>query len=720
NTSYSPEYEINIEQRFVLFSVTEGQETKLNFGSVHQPGAGAFGLFNSTTDSGLSTEHGYYHGVTYRYQRIGDPIDEMDTLPPHIEYTDMNKIVEELDDHIWDVGCYIIYPVLLLPCNNPDHNHQGEEIPKVWDAEQAANYEFSLQTAHVNVWPIDVTISLNDVRKEYSKQVAPFVGEANADAADRSWSYVGNAVFRQRDNIVVSLTTEASASSEVGGKYAITVTGITGKSDPNSGIPAGDPEFDKAKNYNIRIANENETSYLYVDPLTINIRTYIAQGTYVYGDSIQKPTYQIEGENAFMSGDTMEERWVYSTGGSQIEGEPKNVGIYEVGIDFSRNEKFGNYNIVVNGVAFLEITPREIMIDTFEVANAVRPYNGQVQYPDAKVTFKNIVDNDRITVDYNFYNSNGEIVNNPINVGVYTARVDENRILNLDEKGKPTTLNNNYKLVKNEGNVEYMSATVEIKPIDVHINVNNAIRIYHIPGSLKAVKNVTEGNWWEHPQYIDDGELPYTFGDRTGRFVSTDKIGYELYIDEYFDELKVHNGVVKIRFSGEAIDAGNYNITYTEGDLLVKDADFDELEDYLFVTFNGERYVNVADSVVYTGENLYGKFDLYTSTDAIRNALSISIATDAEGKNVTTSVVNAGTYYMVIKPNGAESPFTGEKILPFTVGQAVRNITVNDIVMKVHYDKLVFSSAIPGLQYSINGEAFLSADENNAYEYLNV
>ncbi|MDE7336743.1 MAG: hypothetical protein K2N32_01350, partial [Clostridia bacterium] len=379
-------------------------------------------------------------------------------------------------------------------------------------------------------------------------------------------------------------------------------------------------------------------------------------------------------------------------------------------------------NIVVNGVAFLEITPREIMIDTFEVANAVRPYNGQVQYPDAIVTFKNIVfeDKDRITVDYNFYDSNGEIVNNPINVGVYTARVDENRILNLDENGKPTTLNNNYRLVKNEGNVEFMSATVEITPITVHVNVNNAIRIYHIPGSLKAVKNVTEGNWWENPQYIDDGELPYTFGTAAGRFVSTDKIGYELYIDEYFDDLKVHNGVVKIRFTGDAIDAGNYNITYTYGDLLVKDADFDELEDYLFVTFNGERYVNVADSVVYTGENLYGKFDLYTSTDAIRNALSISIATDEEGKNVTTSVVNAGTYYMVIKPNGAESPFTGEKILPFTVGQAVRNITVNDIVMKVHYDKLVFSSAIPGLQYSINGEAFLSADENNAYEYLNV
>lgn len=720
NDSDSPEYIVNIEQRSVTFKVTEEQETELRFGSVHKPGSGAFGLFNSTTNTGLSTEHGYYHGVTYRYQRIGEPFDGIEgDMPPYTEYTDMNKIVEDLPDHVWDVGCYIVYPVLTLPCSDPSHNHEGEK-PQIWDAEQAANYDFHMETTYVNVWPLDVTISLKDARKEYSKSVTPFVGEANADEEDRAWSYVGTNTFKVRDNIVVNLTTEANESSEVGGKYAITVSSITGKSAPDSDVPAGDPEFDKAKNYNIRVVNENETSYLYVDPLTINIRTYVDKGTAVYGDMPPQPTYQVEGENNFMPGDVMDNRWVYYLGDTQIDGEPKDAGMYEVGIDFSRNEKAKNYKIVVNGAAFFEITPREIKIDTFEVENASRPYNGQVQYPNAKVTFKNMIeeDKDKVTVAYNFFNSAGEIVNNPINVGTYTARVDENRIMNLDDEGNPTTLNNNYRLVKNEGNVEFMSATVEITPVEVHVNVNNAVRVYRIPGSLKAVKNDIEGNWWEHPVYIGEGELPYTFG--AGKFMSTDKIEYELYIDEYFEELKVHTGVVKIRFAGEAIDAENYIITYTEGDLLVKDADFNELEEFLFVTYDGERYVDVEDSVVYTGENLYGKFDLYTSTDAVKNALSISIATDSEGKNITTSVVNAGTYYMVIRPSGADSPFKGEKILPFTVQQAVRNITADDIIMRVHYNKLVFSSDIPGLQYSINGEAFLSAEADNTYEYLNV
>ena len=75
---------------------------------------------------------------------------------------------------------------------------------------------------------------------------------------------------------------------------------------------------------------------------------------------------------------------------------------------------------------------------------------------------------------------------------------------------------------------------------------------------------------------------------------------------------------------------------------------------------------------------------------------------------------------MVLEPNGPDSPFSGKKVLPFEVNKATRNITPDDIVMKVHYNKLTFSSSIPGLQYSVNGEAYLSANSDGTYEYTNV
>ncbi|MDE6758006.1 MAG: hypothetical protein K2J89_01850 [Clostridia bacterium] len=697
-------YQIEITAREVTFTVTPGQETQYTFGADYKPGGGTFGVFNSSNNTGLSTIHGTSHQVEFRYQYVGEPLAENQDPMAVYHYrqlTDMTEIYQ-LPSEIWDIGCYIVYPVLLL---------NG-----AYDADEVANYEFHLQTTHVNVGKLTVRIELKDVRKEYSKPVDAFIGEANADEAVRSWKYVGTETFRFRDNIVVNLITDANAGSEVGSETPIRVSSIKGDQGVAGVDGSINNSLDKSNNYNVVIVNEDEQSYLTVDPLTINIRTFIDVRSVIYGEALPKPSYEIAGENTFMAGDDMDETaiWVYTLGDTVLEGLPKNVGTYEVGIDFSNNEKAKNYKIIVSGAAVFNITPREIKINVFDVKDANVDYNGRVQYPETTLTFHNLADGDEdtITVGFNFFNENGEIENNPKNVGTYTAKVDENRILNVADG----SLNNNYVLVKNEGNVEFKTATVTINPVNVTVNVNNAVRVYHIPGSLKAVKTPTDD--WSHFEYIAEGELPYSV--TSGRFFATDEIGCELFIDEYFEELKVHEGVVKIRFTGDAVEAGNYRIDYNEGDLLVIDANFDDIGEYFFVTFNGERYIDVEESVVYTGENLYSKFDLYAHNDAIKNALSIGIATDEQGKNMTTEVINAATYYMVIKPSGADSPFTGEKIIPFEVHKATRVITADDIVMEVHYNKLVFSSKIPGLQYSVNGEAYLSADSNNTYEYSNV
>ena len=722
----SQEYIISINKRSVTFRTTPDQVDQYTFGSPYTPGSGTFGLFNSTDNIGLSTTHGYYHKVAYRYQYIGEPIGEMDTLPDGWEenkYTDMTKIYDELLEEIWDVGLYIVYPVLLLPCSDPSHNHAPGEVPYVYDEEQAANYEFNLNTTHVSVHKLEVRIELKDVKKEYSKPVAEFVGAADADDAQRSWKYAtGSPIFRVRDEIVVNLVTNATAESEVGSINRISVGSIQGKQGV-AGIGGVNDDLDKSNNYKVVVVNPNQESALEVVKLTINIRTFTDVRSVIYGDALPRFTFDYaDGSNHFMSGDEMLHDYVYSSNGVVIDGNPKNVGTYEVGIDFSRSEKYGNYNINVSGVAVFTITAREIKIDEFSVDNATRVYNGQVQYPNTTITFKNILEEDKenVTVAFNFFDEDGNIVNNPINVGVYTARVDENQILNKDDM----TLNTNYVLVMNEGNTEYKSATVEITPLNVKVKVNNATRVYQIPGSLKAIKNSSN---WDNIEYIDEGELPYIV--ESGRFIPTDKIGYELYIEQFFDELTVHEGVVQIRFSGEAIDAGNYNITFVNGNLLVIDANFDEIEDYLFVTYDGNRIgVDIDEkAVVYTGENLFGKFNLYTHNDAIKDKIAFAF-TDAEGNDVNGVIVNAGTYRMVITPNGNDSPFQGEKTLEFVVNKAVRNITAADIKMEVHYNKLVFSSDIPALQYSINtainsdgsDSAFISAESDNTFVYTNV
>ena len=743
----SKSFEIDIVPRSVTFRVTANQKTEYTFGAAIQPGSGSFERFNSTTDTGLSVEHGRYQKVEYRYQRIGDPIDPdavnptpEGVYPNYQRLTTFDEIVN-LPDEIWDIGCYIVYPLLLLSCGQ-DHSqdHEAGYIHYVYNDYNRAvydNYEFVLSTSFVNVQKLEVKVQLKNVHKEYSKAVNFLSFEANAKDANRAWTYPSNAnanaYFRTEDNIILPLTTTAKASSEVGEEIPITVDweNVVG-----NGVN-GDTAFNKAKNYTITITNSVDSnigercSYVIVEKLTVNVRTYLDVREITYGDELPTPTYIIEGDG-FMAKDNMQENWVYTLEGEIVDGQPKNVGTYNLSVEFDtlNPDAIANYNVVVNGSALLIINPKVISIKDFEVVGdssdpnvtvSTYEYNGSHRHPKVNITFEDgdVVEGDNISVEFNFYDSRGNIVNEPQNVGTYIARIEGNRVSNV-VNGVVTGVNENY-VLKDVDYSQFDDAVVVITPKPITVVVNDATRVYHIPGSLKAVKAGTD---LQDRDYIDDGQLPYTLA---GSFVATDNISYRLYVEESdFDDVvdgEIDRGVVRIEFIGDAIDAGNYDITYTWGNLLVIDANFNEIQNYLFVTFDGKRIGRDIDAseVVYTGENLFSRFDFYVYNEAVKEVISIRF-TDADDNDVNGEIRNAGTYKMVLTGDG--ETFSGEYTLTFVVNRAVRNLTAADIKMEVHYNKLVFSSDIAGLEYSVNSadgdDSFEPADSNKSYVYTNV
>lgn len=727
---YSDEvgYEVNIAKRTVQFTASKISSQYVIGKLPNTIGGGAYEEFTANDDAnrGLLVDHGRNYEIGFRYQYIGAPVDESGQDPTYTKLTDMSKIVsdEYTYSRIRDIGCYVVYPVLLLPCNKPDeHDHHGEQY--VYDPERCNNYNFELQTRIVNVHAADVVIEIENIKKEYSKFVPDLIIDVNNNANSTiKWKYQsGSITIRSYDNIVIHLKTTANERSEVEVEADIELDYYEGE----AGI-AGNPNGNKASNYNITVIS----SKLTVIPLDITVQTNLGaetSRTFTYGDAIPTMGYEVISENKFMASDDMDSSkiWVYTIDGQNV-GEPKNVGTYGISIDFSSNEYYKNYNISVI-TDHIVIVPREISIDEFKInANAenineagefVFTYNGQIQRPEAIITFNNLVDGDNIIVGYDFF-LEGQVdpVDEPKNVGVYTAKV-KNLILNED--GTP---NNNYVLVLGEGDTDFDTATVKIERLEINVKVNNATRVYHIPASLQALKKeieLTEGfdpNGLSDDDYTMTGELPYSLG-LLDKFVDDD-ITYALYVEDYYEDLGIARGAVSIIFSGPAIDADNYQINVVPGDLLVIPATFEQIDNFLFVTYEGKRIGRdiKPEEIVYTGANLFNKFGLFARNEALYEKMDWTF-TDEDGNDVNGVIQNAGIYKMVITGDG--ETFEGSAELTFEVNKAVRNLTLDDIVIKVHYDRIEISSSIPGLGYKVNKGAIQTLEEGeDVFVYDNV
>lgn len=408
-------------------------------------------------------------------------------------------------------------------------------------------------------------------------------------------------------------------------------------------------------NYDIVYDNGTMT----VVPYEVSVATTTSKTTMVYGDEAPVFGFEYVGDNRFYEGDGIVITAV-------ADKEVKNVGTYEV-IVTGYND---NYIVNMEKATF-EITPKDIRILSAEIVGEDSfVYTGEVIAPEVRAVFEDgaLVGDDTVSVAFDYF-QNGEKVN-AINVGTYDAVIS-----GVDSP--------NYNLVIGEGQ-ELPSTTFTITQREVSITVNNATREY-------GIADITP---------VGD---PYTYN--TGvTFVQSDIDSGKLVV-EFVTDVDITAGAqdypnsLTIVISGEAAD--NYILTVTQkGTLTVTGTSISSIQ-------------LVSDQTSYTGENLIGQI-VFNVAEGI-TGYTYKITSDAEGLNVITEIINAGTYYVTVSVDGSGSMFTGEpNTLTFVVNKAERVLSADDIEKIINYNKLTFNSAFENMQYKVDDGAYLTTNTFDA------
>lgn len=708
-------FEVEIRQRDVTFSPRFWNYSPSKYGTNNPKlGSGTFDRFftnGSDVNTGLSVTHYREHKVEYRYQYIGQPqsednpevpkydqIKDMDVLNDPTDYnlTHEQKIYKELKE----VGCYIIYPVLLLK-NGDAYEYKPEAM---------ANYNFTLGTAIVNIEPLPISIVVrDDFTKGYGADVPEFDGRANISESSRAWRYAdGSEHFYGDDDIEVVLKTTASKYSSVNDQYDVTVDYFTSSRDQYDS--ENNKIFDCVeRNYDVSVV----TGKLTVTRLKVEVVTDLSAEEIIYGEEPPRGSFTVLSANTFYDTDNMTAEYISDAD------EKSGVGRYEVRATFEHNAAFDNYDITVLPNYYI-VRAKNIVITDMQIVGGkdTFDYDGEIHNPEAIVNFDGVVSGDELGVSYDFY-KDGEIVNEPVDAGTYTAKVS-----GIVDKATGE-VNRNYVLVKAPGQDDYPEASITIEKRVVEVQARNAYRVWHVPGSLAPIEGdfVKESDGTYKYTILPQGEAHFTYIG-TDKFVERDGVEAVVTINNiYYDDLGLQeDAVVDLQFTGKNLEK-NYKINVRKGKLLVIEASLEQIRPFVKLVYgSGESAVDYVDGImVYNGTNLYNKISVFTSTEAIRNMLIFNISSDEEGDNIVDNIVNAGTYYMVITPNAANgSPFNGKLTVPFKVSPAKRVLTQDSFKSKIHYNKLVFSSDIEGLEYKINGQAWIAANKDNVFEYNQV
>ena len=545
------------------------------------------------------------------------------------------------------------------------------------DGSIAANYELVEDNGFdFDIIPREVEVRIKDFERQYGDENPVFDltnGAANAADEDRIWEYVSDKEserFIYDDQVAFVPQINAEKRSAVG-DYTITFDADAEGSQTSGNVG----------NYVIKVT----AGTLTVTKRTVTIEMSVSASEIIYGDTL--PTYGWAG--AADSKEILSEDIVDLGITPQCDAvETSGAGTYKVGATF---DDLGNYDITVIEAEFV-ISPKEISLLNLKLEQSEYTYTGMPIDPDVTPEFSEgaiVYESDNLGLEYNFYNEGGFEIQ-PVKVGDYTAIVSG-------------IANKNYKLVLASGQDKYPEAKITIKQKIVHVSVKDAYRIYSIKGSLTAVDDLND-------MHVA-AEVPFRYANENITFFEDDDVKGIISIDQFYQQVGIIPGVVEIAFEGE--DVANYDIKVDNlGNLRVIGGDLKDIGDYVHLR---------NDSATYTGENLYNMFKVVTSNENIENALVFNIATDPEGENIVTEVVDAGTYYKIITPNldytvddgegNQVVVYTGKFVKEFTVEKAERVITENDVKAVVNYNKLTLNSKLSGIMYSLNGDAFVNKKE---------
>lgn len=491
--TYSDEYIYTINKRDVTIFFDEDLPTEYDYTGEEIVVAANFETQNNETNSGiLNTQAGL---ITLKYtfsNNGGEPVE-----------------------HAIDAGSYVVNVVLEAQFDTSSYNI-------IYLPEEGFNFVIKPKT---------VEIAIDNATKTYGSLDPEFV-----------WNYVdAENTFMERDNIVLTLTTEAGQFGNVG-SYDIAFNVTEGN----------------ATNYDIK-ANE---ATLEVLPYEVNVKTTVSKETLTYGDEAPVLGYEYVGENTFFEQDVEAVKAV-------ADKEIKNAGIYTVTVEGYTD----NYTVNVENATF-EILPKDIAILSAEIVGGnTFKYTGSVVAPEVRAVFEEgvLVGDDTVSVAFDYF-QNGEQVE-AVNVGTYDAVI--------------SGVNNpNYNLVVGEGQ-ELPSTTFTIEALQISVNVGDAKREY----GIDTITPVAEAYTYNSADQfvlsdINDGRLVISL---------VSDVDLTAGAKDYPDS-------VDLVLSGEA--AGNYQLTVAKkGTLTVTGAQISSIElvnDK--VVYNGENQIgniqfNVAEGV---------------------------------------------------------------------------------------------------------------------------
>ncbi|MDE6605144.1 MAG: hypothetical protein K2K85_03875 [Clostridia bacterium] len=507
------------------------------------------------------------------------------------------------------------------------------------------NYTVLYDYYMVTIEKKTVYIDISDYSREYGSALPELIGNANAADKVRAWQYskdIGDDnYFFPGDNIVIlPYLSNTDIFAFAGGVY--TVKTDYDKAHMSDIDHLNDPDLDtynKVDNYDIRVNSEGKYT---ITPRKVKIKVYLNTNSVVYGDALP----------GFVSADVVGDKGFFDNDGIQLielwdgvkEGSPVGNYLVSVRIKEMPNGMHSNYELDIEEAEF-EITPKTLtIIDAEVVGDSDFKFDGEIHKPSVIPTFaEEVVGDDKIEFNYNYFEivdgvMSTEATENPQYVGSY-------RVFIADAS------NPNYTVVFGEDYVRG-NVVMNITKRDVKIDVLPAYRIYSVTGSLTPIMRgeIHEEPGWHYYSkeeaeaiYGEDFYKPYKYAEDTvDQFVQNEEdLKATMYIDEYYKELGVKNGVVKLRFDGlvkdeTCVDADgewiigeeekdgavilhgyrNYNIIVNFGDLHVLGGDLSDVE----------RYVSLRSyEQVYNGQDRYDDFRVLTSNENIANALKFSI-----------------------------------------------------------------------------------------------
>ena len=538
------------------------------------------------------------------------------------------------------------------------------------------NYTVLYDFYMVTIEKKTVYIDIKDYSREYGSALPELIGNANAADGVRAWRYstdIGeDNYFFPGDNIVIlPYLSNTDQFAYAGGLYTIETS--DDKAHMSDLDHLNDPDletYNKVDNYDIHV---NSIGKYTVTPRKVKIKVYLNTNSVIYGDALPGDVVaQVVGEKGFFENDGIQliELW----DGVKV-GSP--VGTYYVSVRIQEmpNGMHANYALDIEEAEF-EITPRTLtIIDAEVVGDTDFKFDGEIHKPSVIPTFaEQVVGDDKIEFNYNYF----EIVD-----GVMSTEATENpqyagsyRVFIADAS------NPNYTVVFGEDYVRG-NVVMNITKREVKIDVLPAYRIYSVTGSLTPIMRgeIHEEDGYHYYTkdeaeaiYGEDFYKPYKYAqDSVDKFVQDkEDLKATMYIDEYYKELGVKRGVVKLRFDGlvkdeSCVDANgdwsigeeendgvvtlrgyrNYNIIINFGDLHVLGGDLSDVE----------RYVSLRSyEQVYNGQDRYDDFKVLTSNENIANALKFSVfkyvAISSLSKSEADTLANAYGKYTQSEEDG--------------------------------------------------------------------